>query len=456
MKRFLALFNFKGTIEPLQYLGTGVLAMLVKYMIDRQAAAWLVHVPWRPWNYLDPLGTTASLLTMTTADRRFLAIMSAIALPFAWLGLSLSIKRLRSLKAPLAFIIFFFVPFVNLLFFLMLSILPAPQPGKERKHLPGERFGDATLALLVSLPVCLGGIYMAAKFMIYGWGLFTAVPFCLGLTSVLVYSWRRPRRLGECMIVGLGACVIAGIGLLCFAFEGLICILMLAPFALTLAGLGALVGYRIQPNTQLPRQSAAMMMLLTIFPPLMIGMESRIKPPSDEFMVRSSVIVNAPPEVVWKNVVSFSELPEPTEAMFKSGIAYPMRAEIVGSGVGAVRYCVFSTGPFIEPITIWDEPHLLEFSVRQVPAPMHELSPYPGLHPPHLDGFFVSRKGHFVLTALPGGRTRLEGTTWYTHNLWPETYWAIWSDVIIHRIHLRVLNHVKQLSENGVAAASLK
>ena len=34
-------------------------------------------------------------------------------------------------------------------------------------------------------------------------------------------------------------------------------------------------------------------------------------------------------------------------------------------------------------------------------------------------------------------------------NLWPSDYWRVWSDHIIHTIHLRVLNHVKQLSERS-------
>jgi hypothetical protein len=41
----------------------------------------------------------------------------------------------------------------------------------------------------------------------------------------------------------------------------------------------------------------------------------------------------------------------------------------------------------------------------------------------------------------------LEGTNWYHHHLWPADYWQLWSDHIIHTIHLRVLNHVKHLSE---------
>jgi hypothetical protein len=47
------------------------------------------------------------------------------------------------------------------------------------------------------------------------------------------------------------------------------------------------------------------------------------------------------------------------------------------------------------------------------------------------------------LTPLPNGGTRLEGTTWYHHGLWPAAYWQLGSDAIIHRIHLRVLRHIR-------------
>jgi hypothetical protein len=48
---------------------------------------------------------------------------------------------------------------------------------------------------------------------------------------------------------------------------------------------------------------------------------------------------------------------------------------------------------------------------------------------------------------LANGHTLLEGTTWYQHGLWPGEYWRWWSQAVIHRIHLRVLNHIKQLTE---------
>ena len=78
---------------------------------------------------------------------------------------------------------------------------------------------------------------------------------------------------------------------------------------------------------------------------------------------------------------------------------------------------------------------------------MQEWTFYSQLHPPHLHGFMISKAGQFRLIELPGGRTRLEGTTWYSHGLYPESYWRLWSDTLIHAIHRRVLEHIKRETE---------
>jgi hypothetical protein len=59
----------------------------------------------------------------------------------------------------------------------------------------------------------------------------------------------------------------------------------------------------------------------------------------------------------------------------------------------------------------------------------------------------VSRKGQFKLTRLENGNTLLEGTTWYYHKINPEFYWGLWTKQIVHSIHERVLNHIKEQSE---------
>jgi hypothetical protein len=232
-----------------------------------------------------------------------------------------------------------------------------------------------------------------------------------------------------------------------FAFEGIICLIMAAPIAFAVATMGGMLGYAVQKTFWWPAQSAKLCCSVVLLIPFAMILEHAVPPSLPLLAVKSSVIINAPPEKVWRNVVSFSELPPPSEMIFKVGVAYPIRAEIRGSGVGAVRYCNFSTGPFVEPIQVWDEPRLLKFSVTENPEPMQEWTPYHNVHPVHLDGYLVSQGGQFRLVPLENGRTLLEGTTWYYHHLWPADYWQVWSDHIIHTIHLRVLNHVKRLSE---------
>jgi len=69
------------------------------------------------------------------------------------------------------------------------------------------------------------------------------------------------------------------------------------------------------------------------------------------------------------------------------------------------------------------------------------------VNPPHLDGYFRATHGEFRLTPLPGGRTRLEGRTWYEVRMAPQAYWTIYADVIVRSIHERVLRHIKTLAE---------
>lgn len=277
----------------------------------------------------------------------------------------------------------------------------------------------------------------------YGLTLFIVLPVALGALAAWVV---KAKTAANAVYAGMFANLIASLAFLAFGLEGAVCIVMALPLALPLGALGGWLAYSsIQKRHKRIFAGGTAMLALLPFSLGTLGFDVTAKP--DVFEVRSSIEIAAPPERVWKNVVTFSELPPPTEWYFKIGIAYPIRARIVGTGPGAVRYCEFSTGPFVEPIQVWDEPHLLRFSVIQNPAPLNEWSPYSKIMPRHLHGYLISKQGQFLLTALPNGHTLLEGTTWYQHGLWPEAYWTIWSQAIIHRIHMRVLNHIKNLSE---------
>jgi hypothetical protein len=273
---------------------------------------------------------------------------------------------------------------------------------------------------------------------IYGWTIFILLPMVLGGLA----SWAfRPETGAQAAGLGALAVIIALASLLMLGREGLVCIAIALPLALPLGALGSWLVYRAR-SSRLAPGGAVMLLLL---PPASLTWDTRAQPPW--FEVRSAITIAAAPEQVWKHIVAFPDLPEPREWYFRAGIAYPQRTRIEGSGVGATRYCEFSTGPVVEPVEVWDEPRLLRFRVTSNPAPMREWSPYGEIMPKHLHGYLISKQGEFRLTRLPNDHTLLEGTTWYQHGLYPAEYWRWWSDAIIHRIHMRVLNHIRTLAE---------
>jgi len=241
--------------------------------------------------------------------------------------------------------------------------------------------------------------------------------------------------------LALASVTIAAGAMVVFALEGLICIGMALPLAWIVAWPGAVLGRIMARRATLAPTGAGMALLV----PLFLGIEPHRAPPSHE--VVTVVEIAAPPDVVWQHVVTFPDLPPPTERLFRAGVAAPVRARIEGKGVGAVRYCDFTTGSFVEPITAWDENRLLAFDIIAQAPPMTEWSPYRNVNPPHLDGYFRATHGEFRLTPLPGGRTRLEGRTAYVVDMFPQRYWTLPAGRIVAAIHERVLRHIAALAE---------
>lgn len=292
---------------------------------------------------------------------------------------------------------------------------------------------------LVALAVLAGASFALLRFGVYGWTIFLLVPSLLGALTAWVF---RPASGTKAASWGALSTVAALALFLLAGLEGLICIAMALPLAAPLGALGGWLAFRAASG-KLNSRGVALLLLL---PPASIGVDTQVQPPI--FEVRSSVEIVATPEQVWQHVVVVSEIPGPQEWYFRSGVAYPTRARIHGSGVGATRYCDLSTGPIVEPVEIWDAPRVLQFRVTETPAPLVEWSPYEHVTPKHLHGYFMSKRGRFQLTRLANNHTLLEGTSWYQHGLWPAQYWRWWSDAIVHRIHMRVLNHIRTLSEN--------
>jgi len=455
--RLSDLWSLRGTVDRGTYAFWGVGLAVLKYNVDRVIVGLSMGRLFRPLDYWMP----GDLLGVFPLEReRALAAVPLllVTLPFVWTGVALTLRRLRAVGLPLGIVLLFFLPLLNLLFFIILCFLPSragpgvePGPKTGRwlgRVIPESQLGSASAAIGIVLPITGAFAWISANALQnYGWGLFVGLPFFVGVAAAVLHGFHQPRSLMSCLSVAwLATVLLAGL-CVALAFEGVICVMMAAPIAIVIATFGAVVGHVIQSIPRRGRDAGPVVSSMILVLPGLLGIERWLgaEPPMIE--IRSMVEVDAPPEAVWEHVVAFAELPPPTELLFRAGVAYPLRAEIHGTGPGAIRHCVFSTGPFVEPIEVWDEPRRLEFGVSAQPPSMRELSPYPELAPPHLESFLVSHRGRFVLEPLADGRTRLEGTTWYTNRMWPSAYWKLWSDEVIHRIHLRVLEHIRARAE---------
>ena len=301
---------------------------------------------------------------------------------------------------------------------------------------------DLNGRLLVSL-VCAAALAICALAVAqrgnYGWTLFIMLPVVaggLGTWTLQPPTAGRAAWYGTC--VGAAGCVL----FLLLGVEGFICVLMALPIVVPLAALGGLMAYGAGGASR-SKRPAGMALLL----PVSLFFDANAKPPV--YTVTTSTVVSAAPERVWRHVVAFPEIAGEPDWMLRPGLAYPIQTRIEGSGVGAPRTCDLSTGPVRERVVVWNEPRLLRFAVTATPPSMREMGLYGPIYPKHLEGYYVSKAGQFEMTPLPGGRTLVVGTSWYQHGLWPAAYWRLWSDAVVHRIHRRVLDHIRALSESG-------
>jgi hypothetical protein len=366
---------------------------------------------------------------------------------------TLSVFRLRNAVLPIWLALLALIPFVNFALFLFLSVVPARSSGHERHTwtdylLPREPLGSAVVSCVITALLGIGFSQFSTAYLgTYGWALFTLVPLFMGFVAAAIYGAAEPRSRASCLSVAMASVVLGGLAIMGFAIEGAICVLMAAPLALPLAWLGGWLGYLAQRRrdeaAQTPQMAGALLLVL----PFMMYGEKCAFTEARQIQVSTSIVIHAPADRVWGPVIRLASVPKPDSPIFNS-VAYPIRTSLEGSGVGATRKCVFSTGSIVEPIDVWAPGRELRFSVISQPPLMHELSPYRDVHPPHLRlEYLRSKEGQFTISPRPDGTTMLTGTSYYESRLWPGAYWQIWTDGIAHMVHRVVLQEIKRQAE---------
>lgn len=436
------LFSFQGTISPLSY---AVLAPIIAFSQHATVAAAFAIKGWRPpldmGFWLLPLRTLTELpgLNMTTAAFSF-----GFSLLIAW-GLALLSSRRAAWSGGGHFLAALaIVPAVQIVAIAGLLILPRLSRAPGTTPESGIDIVDVTQGVLAGVAIIVLAVLVSAvTFGAYGWGLFVMTPFLVGMTTGFLANRRRAIDFGRTSMLVLAAAGLGSVALVLLALEGLFCILLAAP----LGAIVAIAGGGLGRAAALAGQSKDRPFMSIAILPALFALEAAM-PPAAPITTYETIEIAAPPSAVWRALTDSRPIASGPGIVGFSGLAYPIRGRLLGTGVGAERLGQFSTGMARERITQWRPERRLAFKVVEQPPAMEEMSPYRKVHAPHVRGYFDTAETRFDLEPLGDGGTRLTARATHILRMDPVLYWepvARWA------IHLNVTRVLRDIDVKAVA-----
>jgi len=306
------------------------------------------------------------------------------------------------------------------------------------------------LAGLVTSILAMGGVFVVSALAVgpmnsFGLWLFVLAPFLGGLVCAIICNWHKSYASGIGWVNALWAWGGSGAIALFAGQEGMVCWLMAAPLTIPLYAVGYFAGRQMMDRAR-DRRAPLSVSVVPLFALMTVQM-ARQTPGAEVRSEATELEINAPPEKVWPYLFNLPDIPETNNVLFKAGIAHPTTIRAMGSTVGDRRECVLSTGVMPERLTVVEPYRRLQFEILDTLKPLNETNPFREVHTPHDRGYFIVQQGEFLLIPLPGGRTKLVGTSRYEHHLYPAPYWSIWTDLVVEQVHRRFMNEVKARAE---------
>ena len=284
--------------------------------------------------------------------------------------------------------------------------------------------------LLFAVTLFVGAYREHDVFALVAWPSFFLIPFLVGL--VAAWFWRRLNRtLGWSFLDALWISLMGLAAAAIILREGVVCLVIVSPALYVFILCGVLLG-RIWFRLNYSK------LQLTIFPLLaLVTLGESIYHSEQQAVVTDRIVIHAPPAKVWPRVLAFPEIPDPPNYwIFRFGLPYPTQTTNGGNFVGADRQCMFSNGVVIkERVAEFVPNEKLTFDVAEQPTD------------PEAYGHITLHHGQFVLHDNRDGTTTLIGSSWYTLHVRPRWYFDLWTRDMSSAVHLRVMNHIRRLSE---------
>lgn len=283
-------------------------------------------------------------------------------------------------------------------------------------------FGIIIVALNNAFRIIDASVFLYSEFVI--------VPMLMGI--ICTWFWRKLNQRKRDLFGSLCLTCLLTIILSNLIFdEGFICLIIVSPILLSFMTFGGFIGRAMFKKNDQTLNVSVISVLLFLF------ISDSLSTHEFGHMVSDQVVINAPVGKVWPHVVAFKRIQQKEKYwLFRIGLPSPVQSTVEGYYLGAKRKCIFSNGyVFDEKIVTYELNQNLTFDVTSQPRDPEIME--------HLD----LQRGQFLLKDNGDNTTTLTGNSWYQLYVLPGWYYDTWAQSIVRNVHIRVMEHIKELSE---------
>lgn len=284
-----------------------------------------------------------------------------------------------------------------------------------------------------------------------------AVPFAIGYITQTV-AFRNltlpPSPLLPSLLAPILPILVACLFTLIAGSEGMICIAFFLPIGMIMAIAGGLAARFFARHARKHLKHSAM--AIAAFPFLLSLPESRIGLPDEVRVVDTNIVINAPVDVIWRNIervpaITPKELPWSWSRSI--GFPRPIEAALSAKQIGGVRQASFAGGViFTETIFDWQPMQELAFTIRantdQIPATVMDEHVTVG------GKYFDVLTGKYEILPQSNGQVRLRLTSQERLSTHFNMYAGFWTDAVMRDIQNSILVVIKNRSERQAKLAS--
>ena len=296
------------------------------------------------------------------------------------------------------------------------------------------------------------GLESMGKFMqIMSSSFIIVMPLALGFVTIVVHRSREDLKFWHFIILPWISGVLALIFALLLVWEGLICVILWLPLVMILASVGGFLAWVMFLIIK-PRRNRMYCAAVVGLLPFAIAPIETLNPPEHEMRtVVSRVVIEAPVDVVWKNIATVPAITEKEHRfswVHAIGFPRPIEAKLIGEGVGAVRHATFEGDVlFLEYVTEWKENQRLSFTIdaNTDNIPPETFDEHVTIGGPYFDVL----NGSYEIEPLGDGKVLLHLSSQQRLSTNFNFYSHLWTEWLMDRIQAYILEVIKERCEAG-------